>query len=115
MNENDAIIMYSDLTEKQIRQQSTLDWIHVSCYSQLSEQFIREFSNKVDWQCISYKQILSEPFIRKFSNKVDWHLICENQVLSEFFLEEFKEKINTFTFAICCYQKLTENFILNNW
>ena len=41
----------------------------------LSEDFIREFKNKVDWNWISVKQKLSENFIREFKDKVSWGYI----------------------------------------
>ena len=43
--------------------------------SNLSEDFIREFQDKVDWDCISKYQNLSEDFIREFQDKVDWQEI----------------------------------------
>ena len=38
----------------------------------LSDEFIREFQDRVNWDCISAKQQLSEGFIREFEDKVDW-------------------------------------------
>ena len=36
---------------------------------------------------------LSEEFIKEFQDKVDWHKISEYQKLSEEFIKEFKDKI----------------------
>ena len=54
----------------------------------LSEDFIREFKDKVDWYWISIRQTLSEPFIKEFKDKVDWEEITEYQTLSENYIKE---------------------------
>ena len=86
-----------------------VNWDYISVYKKLSENFIREFQNKVDWDYISECQKLSEEFIRGFQNKVIWYLISENQKLSEDFIREFQDKVN-WTY-ISKYQKLSEDFI----
>jgi len=58
-------------------------WIEISKYQYLTEDFIREFKDKVDWWYISYYQELSEPFIREFKDKVDWWYISYYQKLSK--------------------------------
>ena len=58
-----------------------------------SENFIREFQDKVYWGWISQCQKLSEEFIREFQEKVDWNLISEYQKLSEYFIKEFQDKV----------------------
>jgi hypothetical protein len=58
----------------------------------LTEDFIREFSDKVDWDWISYSQNLSENFVREFQDKVNWKDIFKHQNLSESFIREFKDK-----------------------
>ena len=65
----------------------------LSHYQILSEDFIREFQDKVNWKLISQYQTLSENFIREFKDKVDWDSISRYQRLSEEFIEEFKNKI----------------------
>ena len=51
-------------------------------------KFIQTNDN-VSWHIISYKYILSENFIREFQNKVDWVEISAYQKLSENFIREF--------------------------
>ena len=46
-----------------------------------------------DWDFYK-KNKLSEDFIREFQDKVVWRYISEYQTLSEDFKEEFKDKIN---------------------
>ena len=70
-----------------------VDWCYISIYQKLSEDFIREFQNKVDWCYISIYQKLSEDFIREFKNKIYWKHIANHQKLSEEFKEEFKKEL----------------------
>jgi hypothetical protein len=53
---------------------------------------ISEFSS-TDWQNISVCQKLSEDFIKEFQDKVDWEYILKYQELSEDFKKEFQHKI----------------------
>ena len=57
--------------------------------NQLTEEYIREFQDKVDWKSISWRQKLSEEFIREFQDKVYWKYISCDQKLSEEFIKEF--------------------------
>jgi len=70
------------------------NWEYISSYHKLSENFIKEFKDKVDWGYISRFQKLSENFVREFKDKVNWECISEYQKLSEDFYKEFKDKIN---------------------
>ena len=88
----------------------TFDWTDYAFYrnNKLSEDFIREFKDKVDWGSISEYQKLSEDFIREFQDKVNWYYISEYQKLSEDFIKEFKNKVDWY--LIFKYQKLSEKF-----
>ena len=86
----------------------SIDWRIVSGMP-LTEEFIREFQDKVYWPCICVFQELSENFIHEFQDKVDWRYISENQKLSENFIHEFQDKVDWH--YISAYQKLSENFI----
>jgi hypothetical protein len=79
---------------KTINQLSKNDWINISYYQILSEDFIKEFQDKINWTCISEYQTLSEDFIREFQNKVNWSNISFYQTLSEDFIREFQDKVN---------------------
>jgi len=93
---NWAYISYSyKLSEEFIREfKDKVCWYDISGYQKLSEDFIREFKDKVNWHNISAYQKLSEDFIREFKDKVNWHNISESQNLSEDFINEFKDKID---------------------
>ena len=73
------------------------DWRDWGFYSNniLSEDFIREFKDKVDWSAICRYQKLSEDFIREFKDKVHWGVVSIYQNnLSDEFKTEFANKLN---------------------
>ena len=101
---------FQKLSEEFIREfQDKIDWYNISIYQKLSENFIREFQDKVDWFYISKYQKLSEEFIREFQDKIDWYNIFKYQKLSENFIREFQDKVD-WDF-VSKYQNLSENFI----
>ena len=71
-----------------------IDWHNIYYCKELSEDFIKEFKDKVVWGCISTNQRLSENFIREFQDKVLWKAISWFQNLSEDFIYEFYDKID---------------------
>ena len=86
------------------------DWRFYS-NNNLSEEFIKEFQNKVEWDYISIYQNLSEDFIRNekpFISPMNWTYISEYQKLSENFIREFKNNVNWE--YISKYQTLSEDF-----
>jgi len=95
-----------------INSSEEINWDYICEDYNLSNNFIREFEDKVDWRKISIYQILSEIFIRKFQNQVDWYWISACQKLSEEFIIEFKDIVNWS--LIIKHQKLTEEFIKEN-
>jgi hypothetical protein len=63
-----------------------------------SEEEIRKVINQLledDWYEISEYQILSENFIREFKDKVDWFNVSSNEKLqvSDKFCEDFDHKL----------------------
>ena len=70
------------------------DWSLLCKNETLSEDFIREFADRVDWAYISYYQTLSEDFIREFADRVNWNGISRCQTLSDEFRKEFKDKLS---------------------
>lgn len=53
---------------KPISEFTEFDWSRTSRYQNLSEDFIREFQDKVDWFYISLYQNLSEDFKKEFKD-----------------------------------------------
>lgn len=95
MNENCSNCRYNCTDTFTRDSQAELDyWYGTSRYEQLSEEFIRNYQDKVNWTCISQYQILSEDFIREFADKVNWEEIFEHQKLSESFRQEFRDKMD---------------------
>ena len=84
------------------------NWEDISEHAYLSEDFIREYKDKVVWHCISSYQTLSENFIKEFQDKVDWFWISRRQNLSENFIREFKDKV--WLEYISIYQILSDKF-----
>ena len=107
-----ALSRHNGLTEEFIREfQDKVHWDCISIYQHLSEEFIREFKDDVVWTLISIYQHLSEDFIREFTDRVDWEGISANQHLSEDFIREFEDKVDWA--CISTYQHLSEDFIRN--
>ena len=55
------------------------DWSHISSHQKLSEDFIREFKDKVNWENISVYQKLSEDFIREFKDYINFEYLIGNK------------------------------------
>ena len=101
---------HQSLSEDFIREfKDRVDWMSISSYQHLSEDFIREFKDRVDWYNISAYHHLSEDFIREFKDRVDWFYVSVNQHLSEDFIREFKDRVDWM--SIFSYQHLSEDFI----
>lgn len=107
--------MLSQETAKEIKKEFGYDfsiqmnWIQISKYKYLCEDFIEKYADKVDWYYISMDQHLSENFIDKHTDKVDWNQISIYQNLSEDFIDKHTDKANWYFISI--YQKLSEDFI----
>lgn len=67
--------------------------LKISVDPTLSEDFIREFEDKLVWWRICWCSKLSESFIREFRDKVDWAYISRYQKFTSSFYEEFKDRI----------------------
>jgi len=69
-----------------------LDWHFISC-KKISENFIREFKEKVDWMNISMYQSLSHSFIKEFKDKLWIKTMMRQKRISRKFYNELKETI----------------------
>jgi hypothetical protein len=89
------------------------DWLFISQYRDLSEDFIREFKNEVEWAYICKYQELSEDFVREFKDKILWGYEEVYQNLSpEFIYYEVKDLLNDFLIWFCIENsKITKEFI----
>lgn len=66
-------------------------WYNISRFQTLSEEFMREYSDKINWTEISARQRLSEEFIREFEDRFYWDDIFRHQNISVGFALEFQE------------------------
>lgn len=71
-----------------------INWAVISGHQQLSEDFIRQFKNKLDWDFIVVRQNLSEDFIEKHSKFIDWWLLGAWQELSDAFIDKHSDKLD---------------------
>ena len=58
------------------------------------EQYYNPDFDWSDWEFYA-DNTLTEDFIREFKDKVNWYFISEYQTLSEDFKEEFKKELRT--------------------
>jgi hypothetical protein len=73
-----------------------IDWNTICTKYELTEEFIREFQDKLTNKCWKYIAIynkLNEAFIEEFKDKFNWYLINKHQVLSKEFLNKHKSDI----------------------
>jgi hypothetical protein len=109
-----------------------MDWLSLSCYQELTDEFIDEFKEEIYWDAISERKDLSIDFLRKYKEKIiwyeyttynkleeetiiefaqylDWDQISASQVLSENLIRDYKESVDWD--AISESQELSESFI----
>jgi hypothetical protein len=68
---------------------NSIIWLKISCFENLSEDFIKEFKDKVDWYIISHYQNLSESFVEEFKDKIHWYILLK---LNNYIPKELKDK-----------------------
>lgn len=98
-----------DILELFINSAVWIPWDNISIYRNLSESFIRRYTNLVSWMMLPRHQILSESFIREFSNRLYWTDILRYQNVTKLFVKE------VFNDVWCdSYVKLIDNKPFNN-
>lgn len=70
-------------------------WENIICHSVLSEQFIREFKEKLPITFIVYYQKLSKDFVRELleecdNDKIFWRNFCSSENISNEYFNEFR-------------------------
>ena len=76
------------------------NWNYLSEYN-LSEEFMREFQDKIYWFAVCYYHSLSEEFILEFQDKLGWLNISRYQALTKEFIAHN-------------FNRLTVSFMLKN-
>lgn len=90
-----------------------LNLVYVCEHQSVSEDIMREFQDEIGWDVISKYQTLSEDFIEEFADKVNWRILSETQThLSEEFLEKHKDK--WYWPDIFPHRLLSEQFLRNH-
>ena len=106
------------LSEDFIREfKDKVDWSAICRYQKLSEEFIEEFQDKLYWKHISGYQELSVEFIKKFRHKIDWELLSCSKYIDEDTLRKFQysidwDRVSRFAeFRFLTDKQLSEKFI----
>ena len=71
--------------------QDKIDWDMISCYQELSLDFIEEFQDKVYWTNISYHQELSLDFIKEFKDRLE----IKEMLLRDKITQKFYDELTT--------------------
>lgn len=87
------------------------EWIYISRYQKLNEQFIREFRKKVKWNIIAMYQNVSRDFINEFNKKIDWKRISM-ETLTEEYMEKYKDKLIWVYVTEASLKNMSDEFIL---
>lgn len=58
------------------------NWLLVSQFQKLSNDFIREFADKLEWNLIASCQKIDFNLVKEFKNKLNWGMIVHNPNLS---------------------------------
>ena len=56
-----------------------VDWTNICTWKRLTEEFIREFQNRVNWHMVSRYQKLSWEFIKEFKDKINFNMLTINE------------------------------------
>lgn len=60
-----------------------IDWCRIVMINLLSEDFIKEFQDRICWDCVSSHQVLSSNFIIEFQDKLDLEAMLEIETISQ--------------------------------
>ena len=87
-----------ECTQEQIRKAhqhfSTLAWLRASAQKCITEDFVREFADKIDWFDLPYKSF-SINFIREMTDYVDWGVCVCRKYKEEQFKKEYRKTIES--------------------
>lgn len=76
----------SNLLEKLIKLDASVDWYKLSKQSRVTKQVLRKYSHKIIWNVFSRDRELSEDTLFEFKNEVDWTEVSKNQEMSKDFI-----------------------------
>lgn len=88
-------------------------WNYIIKAQKLSEEFMREFKDKMDMNCATTQQIMSEDFIDEMKDKIPFKVIARYQTLSEDFIKKYWSELDWK--YVSAHQHLSDEFIIENW
>ena len=95
-----------------------INWAALAVTDKLSEEFIREFRDKLDWTRITmgYARKFSDSFIREMKDYIDWYyLFTERKNMSMDFIREIVKKLlptkSKYTIGALANQITDDNFL----
>ena len=59
------------------------DWMYISYYRTITEDFMREFKDYIIWKGVCLSQKMSKEFIMEFIDKIDFNLVIHNNDISK--------------------------------
>ena len=89
-------IKWHKLNVGDIKELTIDDWENISWHQTLSEDFIREFKNKLDWMYLSFHQKLSNKFIAEFRLKLDLKYLLETKKITQDFYDYLRKKVKRY-------------------
>ena len=90
MTYNEDVLSYEYQTEGHINQ-----YWNCSLYTDLSEEFVREYREHLNWYNISLVQPLTNDFVREFRKEINWTaVIMERKDISWDFKNAWAKELN---------------------
>ena len=90
-------------------------WIRICRFMELSEDFMREYSNKLNWMYISMNQKLSIQFLKDYQDKIDWYYFAGyNKNITVEILKEFSHKINRIKVINNSHNSAVYSYLMDN-
>ena len=84
MNTNELINYFEKKYNKKTNEFNDIEWyewIEISQFKYLTEEFMEKYKNKVNWLYISKYQNLSGEFIHKYKEKINFkHISKQNKI-----------------------------------
>jgi len=113
--ENDAqlekLLKHESVLRDSLDEQS---WAFVAQKLNLTESFMRHFSDILPFRELCYHQKLTEDFIDEFEDEIDWESIFVNQKhVSEEFILSHMDKVRTYRFSNLDYSRKYSNYFIN--
>lgn len=85
-------------------------WMIISAMQELSEEFMREYADKIYWDNATTSQKMSEQFMIEYADKLNWDHLCRfGRNLSEQFIDQYADKVNWY--YLFKYKKVNEKLI----